>query len=495
MKKITLAICVLLVVGMAAMPMLSCGGGPGGDAEGTSQNFGTDEAEIAEEPPKVDAVSVLAGLPDENYGGYQFRIWTSNWFNTTLEGRQAPEEEETGEPINDALYRRDRLVEDKYNIQIVYNIIDYDAGKLLSAAQNSIKAGDDAFDYGLDNMITFTKGLAQNGMLLDFNKIPNVDITKEWWSRYAVRDLVIDGKFFFPTGDITARYPGSQYLMLFNKKLFADMGLELPYQIVLDGKWTVDVFFDLIKDKSRDLNGDGTIGKGDFYGFTLETMTSFCFTHAMGEGLTKIVDGNPVFNVNTDKMIDIMDRLAAVWGKPSYMSYTPSYQVYDEVPIFKEDRALFVAMTGSNTSLFRDMESDFGIIPLPKYDAKQEAYYSYCQPWGSAAVNVPTTITDASRTGMVIEALAAVGKYTSTPAVYDITLKTKYARDENSVAMLDIILAGSRYDFAFIYDWGGIYNAYVGAINKGESFLAKWESIEGKAQAAMEKTIAAYMGE
>ena len=503
MKKIILIICILLITALMAMPMLSCNNSNGNNnnANNTdnqnneSQDIDTGNGDMIDEPPKVDALSVLASLPDEDYGGYAFRILTSNWFNTTLEGRQAPDEEQTGDLINDALYIRDRLIEDKYNIQIAYNIIDYDSNKTLSTAQKAIKVGDDEFDFGMDNMIIFTKGLAQSGMLYDFNEVPNADISKEWWSKYAVRDLTIDGRFFFPTGDITARYPGSQYIMLFNKKLFADMGLPLPYQTVLDGEWTVDAFFAIIKDSSRDLDGNGVLGKNDFYGFALETMTSFCFTHAMGESLVKIVDGNPVFNVNTDKMVDVMGKLASVWGDPNYMYYPSGYQVYDEVPVFKEDRALFLAMTGSNTSLFKDMESDFGIIPLPKYDANQEAYYSYCQPWGSAAVNVPVTNSDIARTGMIIEALAAVGKYISTPAVYDITLKTKYARDNDSEAMLDIILAGSRYDFAFIYDWGGIYNSYVSAINKGENFISKWESIEGKAQLAMEKTIATFMGE
>jgi len=79
-----------------------------------------------------------------------------------------------------------------------------------------------------------------------------------------------------------------------------------------------------------------------------------------------------------------------------------------------------------------------------------------------------------------------------TPAAYDITLKTKYARDEESEKMLDIICAGSAYDFAHIYDWGTIYSSFCSTIAKGDSFGAKFESIEGKAQAAMEKTIDAF---
>ena len=61
-----------------------------------------------------DAVSVLAGMPDADYGGYEFRIFAQNWVNSSLFLRQYPDDEMDGEPINDALYKRDSLIEDKY---------------------------------------------------------------------------------------------------------------------------------------------------------------------------------------------------------------------------------------------------------------------------------------------------------------------------------------------------------------------------------------------
>jgi len=457
------------------------------NTQNTGNNADTTEAATA-----PDVISVLASLPNADYGGYNFRILTSNWFNANLEARQAPDEQQTGDIINDALYIRDKQVEAKYNINISYNIIDYDVNQILSNAQKSIKAGDDAFDFGMDNMITFTKGLAQNGMLVDFNTISNVDLTQSWWSKYAIRDLTINGKFYFATGDITARYPDSQYILLFNKKVFADEGLDLPYQTVRDGNWTLDTFTNLIKDKSRDLNGDGVLDKNDFYGLAVETSAPFCFLQACGEGLIKIVDGNPTINVTNDRTVNIMGQLASFWTDPQYMYYPKNYVVYDEVPIFKNDQTLFVAQTCSNLSLFKDMNSDFGILPLPKYDTNQTEYYSYCQPYASASVCVPVTNTNLDRTGTIIEALAAAGKYTSTPAVYDVTLKTKYARDEDSAAMLDIIVAGSCYDFSFIYDWGGLYSTFESTMDSGQNFTSKFDAISAKVQAAIDKTVTAY---
>ena len=175
------------------------------------------------------------------------------------------------------------------------------------------------------------------------------------------------------------------------------------------------------------------------------------------------------------------------------MMYAPrNYTLYEEVPIFKEDRLMFLPMTGTNLLMFRDMESDFGIVPLPKFDLYQANYYSHCQPYGSSAVIIPHNIQDVGRTGMIIEALAAASKSLVTPAAYDVTLTTKLIRDDYSVTMFDIIIAGSTYDFAHIYDWGGIQSSFENALARQESFLTRFDAIEDRAQSQMERTIEAF---
>jgi hypothetical protein len=151
-----------------------------------------------------------------------------------------------------------------------------------------------------------------------------------------------------------------------------------------------------------------------------------------------------------------------------------------------------VAQTATNVSLFRDMEDDFGILPIPKLSEEQESYYSYSQPWGAVAVCVPVTNENLERTGMIIEAMAGASKYTSTPAMYDVTLKTKFARDEYSKQMLDIICENSTYDFAGIFNWSGIFDIIVNSVYKGQSFTSKYEAIAEKANSEVQKTVDAF---
>ncbi|MCL2159738.1 MAG: hypothetical protein FWH48_10055, partial [Oscillospiraceae bacterium] len=100
-KKILAAV----FAGLLLFFLLACSGEDSGEKNNNLSDIVADDKKESGE----DALSVLADLKEADYDGYEFKIWTQNWPNTTLLLRQAPEEEETGEPINDALYRRDRL--------------------------------------------------------------------------------------------------------------------------------------------------------------------------------------------------------------------------------------------------------------------------------------------------------------------------------------------------------------------------------------------------
>lgn len=95
-------------------------------------------------------------------------------------------------------------------------------------------------------------------------------------------------------------------------------------------------------------------------------------------------------------------------------------------------------------STLRDSETDFGIIPYPKFNDSQENYYarvSYFMP-----SMLPATNTDLELVGAVMEYANYRAKVNITPAYYDISLKGKVSRDEESVEMLDLILANRVVD-------------------------------------------------
>ena len=51
--------------------------------------------------------------------------------------------------------------------------------------------------------------------------------------------------------------------MYFNKRIFDELGLDYPYNLVLNDNWTFDAFSKLVKQGTKDLNGDGLIKAED----------------------------------------------------------------------------------------------------------------------------------------------------------------------------------------------------------------------------------------
>ena len=90
------------------------------------------------------------------------------------------------------------------------------------------------------------------------------------------------------------------------------------------------------------------------------------------------------------------------------------------------------------------MESDFGVVPYPKWDDNQEQYYSRVEAgtktWGVLYIQDPTL------TGTIIEALSRDSHEHLIHTYYDITLQLKLTRDDKSIEMLDLIRSTMTYD-------------------------------------------------
>lgn len=112
--------------------------------------------------------------------------------------------------------------------------------------------------------------------------------------------------------------------------------------------------------------------------------------------------------------------------------------------MFQSGKGLFMDMTFYYIESLREMEADFGIIPYPKYDEAQDEYYSRIE--GCELSCVPITVSDTERTSIILEALACESAKQVQPAYYDVSLRTKYTRDEESQEMLDIIFDHRVFD-------------------------------------------------
>jgi len=321
-------------------------------------------------------------LPENmDFGGFDFRIlvrYYASENHTAYQARDIYAEEENGDPINDAVYKRNRYVEDKYNCNIS-QVLAEDHQKRLS---NSVKAGTDDYDlyYTVfyDLSIDVTKGL-----YADLNSFPHINLDAPWWNHNAKDSISIGGKLYFCPSDLILLHNDSSSAIVFNKKLIKDYQMDDPYDLVLSNKWTVDKLIEMTKDIYKDLNGDGVMDKNDLYGFACYRDAVMSIVHSAGGRICeKDKDDLPYLTLGTETTYTAFEKAFDLMYAPSGYNIHKELEAKDSLfystamNMFMADQFLFYWILLHDIEQFRNMESDFGILPVPKLTEAQQSYGS-----------------------------------------------------------------------------------------------------------------------
>lgn len=487
----------LFVLLAATLLLASCGG------DGTSSDITTTApAETGTETPAVtEDTRLRADLPEANFDGYQFNV--AHWMMSGWESRACKDiyaEAESGETINDAVYTRNLAVCDKYNFTIALE--NFEFSEIQGMIQNMVSAGDDNYDLAYVRLYE-QKNMIAGGYLTDFYKIPNLDLTKPWWDQGCLDTLTVSGKLYLAASAINISDKNATAAILFNKKIAGNHDLPDLYALVHEGKWTIDKMRELYTDVSTDVNGDGKMGDGDLWGFLGGNDVQPCFFIGGGGSFVSRDENGMLYDsFNTEHNMNVAEAIQELMcDKTSFYNHhtgTGDQKLTDDNEyrnLFASEKGLFFWSRLDEVTTLRSMETDFGILPTPKYDEAQEDYISFVSQHITALMSVPASASDLNRTGIILEALAAESYYTVLPAYYDVALKTKGSRDDESAQMLDIIFGNRKYDLGEYFDFGGfvqIFNTactnetlgiasrYEKAAKKIESAINKWvEQIEG----------------
>ena len=496
MKKQSLSILLIFIFIIAVLT--SCAKSDNNEKVIAPENPDINNIADDDDISAAQAERVPTGLPDADYSGYEFRILSRGPnYNIHWYAKDIYAEEETGDTINDAVYLRNRTIEERYNIKIV-NIPE--DGDLSSVASRAIRAGDDQFDI-MSHGLSQVTGLMTTGGLYDLKEIPYVDLSKPWWDQRAREQLTINGRLYATTSDYIILDKDATWIIMFNKQLIKDYGLDDPYKMVKDGTWTIDKMYEMMTAASLDLNGDGKMDENDQWGIVSQHYNALAFYNAAGECISKVNSaGEPEITMYNQRAIDVCEKIVTLQSDKNTTLNADDYynkiaDVWDglQLVVFNTNRGLFYYAGMNRVTLLRDMETDFGIIPPPKYNTEQDRYYIAIHPSCTSSVAIPVTVENTERTGLILEALTAESKYTLLPAYYDISLKTKFARDDESQEMLDIIFANRIYDLGQVFGWGSAAGFFEQQLSKGTGTLTLfWERNEARIQVAMEKTLDAF---
>jgi len=491
MKKL-IYIAVALLVFFVLICLLSCGGSDK-NIENINPNGG-DVPEISSESdnenePDGTAKRLYPDLPDMQFDGYEMNFLVRNEKHMIFVSKDIYAEAENGDTINDAVYRRNKIIEDKYNIRISAEAVE-NPGTFI---QKLVNSGDCPYDVMIEaTMMSAT--LSSKNMLVDMKTMPYLDFTKLWWDQTLTKELTIGGKLFCNVSDLIIADKDGTWGCLFNKNILQDYGLEDPYKLVADGKWTIDKFSEMSKSVSVDLNGDGKYYVlDDMFGYATENYNIFIMTVGAGCRLAEKDENDlPVMSANNQRFLTAYEKAVEIDKDISTVNAARITGVVASdpfyggiIPSFDDGRIMFYIGSMALVPLFRGMEQDFGILPIPKFDEAQEKYYTTMSVYNNGAIYIPTTNENLERTGILIEALSAESRYTLHPAYYDVTLKTKLSRDDESSAMLDILFSNRIIDVGATYNFGGILDLVM----SGKEFVSGYEKLEAKANTAIQKLI------
>ena len=482
---------VLVLFLCAAMLLPACRKDTQSETESTT---GTDTVQhIETEPEETTRATMRDNLPsDLRYNGETVVYYVRGDENCIAEFQI---EEMTGEVVNDALYQRNIDVSERLNVKLETAVGNgWQAyGATIGAIRASIQASDGAYDV-IAGWSAQIPSLSLEGLFLDAQTIPYLDLEMPWWNQSCRTELKIGNRLFFVTGDLTQTIIESMYVYTFNQKVADDLGIEDPYTVVNEGRWTLDYVRKQTADLGTDRNGDGKMDKYDSWGlatYQVNGMDNY-MQGARVSMMGRDADDVPVLDVDMDRMTSLVEKVYALcFENPGcYVEEGGNYDI--TYAVFKADRALYTTMMMSQVRTeLADMESDFGILPYPKLDETQSAYGTRVQD-GLTIFAVPIDCQKVEITGAVMEAMAAENYRKVTPAVYDVAMKTKYSRDPASAAMIDLIQQSVLINFE------SIYNESIGSPwfvmrdlmgKKSRDFTSYWASHVNKIERELGKAV------
>lgn len=488
--KATKAISLILAAIMTATVFASCAE----NAETGNESVVTEavtEAETEDELAGLTDMEKRAylkdSLPEENFNGADFRISYYNGVEYEI-----TTEEEDGEILNDALYARNRTVEERFGVKIVGVACGgcYDQPGII---RQTISSGDDAYEL-CSSMVFLTGPIIIEGYYLNWLNMEYNDFSQPWWIGGVNDCFRIGDAIYAATGDMCVSTLKLTYGIYYNRTQGENYNLGGVYDEIRSGNWTIDRFTDIVHAVYSDLNGNGKADDDDFYGFTAEALTNLdIYSFAFGIPITeKDADGIPQLVFNNEKTITAVDKVLDLYygGEGSHISSAGV-----ETNIFKAGNCLFTtSWLGHAYGNFRDMKDDYSILPYPKYDENQEKYLTGAMD-NYSVLGAPITTKTPEMISLITEALNIESYKTLFPTYYEQALQNKYARDVESIEMIDILMQGRNFDLVTLFSANipGMSTLFRGVVSsKKNNFASKYASTEKGAVKGLEKVLEAY---
>ena len=323
-----------------------------------------DDTPLTEESSVQQTEEDLLGyLPDKQFGDTFDMLVRLQDVNDNY----ITEQQEEPTLIQENVYNSYAEVARRFDVDFRFTGLDgYSSGQaqFVNTILSDIQAGG-SFDAVAPSYY-FGVSLVIQGCYLDLNQISVFDFSKPWWYDGFNATMELNNAMYVCAGEFDVGHLKNTYAMTFNETIINSYGLESPYQMYDENRWTLENLL-IMAETVGDISGTGKVG------LAVTRKSADCFFQ--GSGLRFIdKDGNGELYVSkySDQAETLYQTLSNYIGKESNVCKYGGSPDAD----FLQGETLFAAMTlGSMTKLI-DSGFDYGVAVYPKYNADQKEYYS-----------------------------------------------------------------------------------------------------------------------
>ena len=217
MKRIVSLILTLSLL-LSSLSLVACSNNEGEE----TPTYSEEELETVKSGITHEA---MHGVPKKDFQGENFH---SYYF---LESKNRPfytaatatyyyftDEEASGDPMKEALWKRTELITDYLNVSITGE--GYEDDGIATVIYNEIVADMDSYQQVMLHTIYGVEPLVSNGYLYDFAELPYVDLDAEWWDKDDMETLRVGKYYVYGRSDFLISAP---HVIIFNKTVYINI--------------------------------------------------------------------------------------------------------------------------------------------------------------------------------------------------------------------------------------------------------------------------------
>ncbi len=465
MKRIpalTLALLLLLT---------SCGG--------TAEVEETAAADTALQTETVETEQTPTLPEDLTFDGADFNLLSSYYNNYWKITR----EEATGEVLNDAIYDMEIRTEERLNVNIIEDQREF--GEAIRMSESLVAAGDDTY-AGMNQLDRFSIDLMAKGYLRPLEDAEHLDLTAPWWHPDVTEEMSLGGHTFYAASASNILMYVDTSAIYINTSMAENLGVSVDgiYEAVREGSWTQDQLMEYASLAKADLNGDGEMTRDDQWGmmcFDENILGTSLITAGDRKSVDKDADDRLTLLWNDELYVTLLENAHAVMHHDAVLTDKTHSPHRHKAVEFAEGRALFMHGIFMAVDHLEEMEDDYTIVPIPKFDAAQDRYI--CANYDVMTYIMPKFVSDTVLFGAVLEWLSYEGKAQVEDAYIETTMKYKAARDETMAEMVQMCLDASMIDLGSMYcfNWCSYDNLFLNVIAKTSLNFASYAASQDKA--------------